>query len=159
MFRTAAVTVILLSVAVSAGAQAKPTPPPRPAQPSPTRPRPTQQPVTKVYISINGAFQTAGDDFGQTVTFTRYAEQGTFTTDYQVESGPALNVSGGVNLFRYFGVGVGVTRYSKNSPIGFTASVPHPFFFNRARSVTADITDLKREELAVHVQARATFAP
>lgn len=168
MFRTAvAVVVILIGVAASAGAQAKPTPqnptPPKPAQPTPARPsaaRPSPaQPIDRVFVSVDGAFQSGSDDFGETVTFVENAENGTFSTDYDVKSGPALNVSVGANIWRYLGVGIGVTRYSKSTPIAFSASVPHPFFFNRARSVSGDITGLDREELAVHVQARATFAP
>jgi hypothetical protein len=161
--RTSAVTLaILLGVAASAAAQAKPTPPKpaptqaRPVKPAPARPSP-YQPTDRFYVSINGAYQTGGDDFGETVTFTENAESGTFSTDYNVESGPAFNVSVGASLWRYFGVGVGVTRYSKSTPITLNASVPHPFFFNRPRTVDGDIGGLKREELAVHVQARAMF--
>jgi hypothetical protein len=158
MYRTAvAFVVVLLGVTASAAAQAKPTQP-RPTQPSPARPSPSQ-PIDRVYVSVNGAYQTGGDDFGETVSFTENAESGTFSTDYDVKSGPALNISAGATIWRALGVGVGITRYSKNTPIAFSASVPHPFFFNRARSVTGDIGGLKREELAVHVQARATFVP
>jgi hypothetical protein len=157
MFRTAAVVVILLGVAASAEGQSKPSPS-KPAQPVRTRPQPALA-TDRIYISVNGVFQSGGDDFGETVTFVENAENGTFSTDYDVRSGPALNVSVGVGLWRHVGVGVGVTRYSKNTPIALTASVPHPFFFNRARSVTGDIGGLKREELAVHVQARAMFLP
>jgi hypothetical protein len=110
-------------------------------------------------VSVNGAFQTGGDNFGETVTFRENAEDGRFTTDYEVKSGPALNVSVGVGLWRNIGVGVGVTRYSKNTPTAFSASVPHPFFFNRPRDVEGEVGGTKREELAVHVQARATFVP
>ena len=65
MSRTATLAVMmLLGAAASAGAQAKPAqPPPKPAQPTakPTaKPRPSQ-PVNRVYISINGAFQTAAE--------------------------------------------------------------------------------------------------
>src|SRR5688572_21135258 len=157
--RTAAVAVmILLGAAASARAQAKPAQPqPRPGQPT-AKPGPPQ-PVDRVYISVNGAFQTAGKDFGETVTFVENAENGTFTTDYTVDSGPALNISAGVSLWRNIGAGVGVTRFSKSSPSSLEASVPHPFFFNRARSVTGDIGGLQREELAVHIQARASFTP
>jgi hypothetical protein len=35
--------------------------------------------------------------------------------------------------------------------------VPHPFFFNRPRSVSGEAAGLRREELAVHVQARAVL--
>jgi opacity protein-like surface antigen len=154
MLRTfVALVVFVLGVAAAVDAQVV-----RPAPPKPGQTKPAQR-SERVYISVNGAYQSAGDDFGETITFTEYAENGTFSTDYNVESGPAFNISGGATISGAFGVGVGVTRYSKNTPIALSASVPHPFFFNRARSVSGDITDLKREELAVHIQARATFLP
>ena len=152
-----AVVVILLGAAVSAGAQAKPAQA-KPAQPRPAPARPSQ-PTDRVFISIDGVFQSAGEDFGETVTFVENAENGTFSTDYDVKSGPAFNFSAGALVWRNLAVGVGVTRFSKATPIALTASVPHPFFFNRARSVTGDIGGLKREELAVHIQARAMFTP
>ena len=175
MYRTAAVfMVVLLGLAASAGAQAKPTQPTpakptpptpaKPVQPTPAKPGQTAKParpapIDRIYISVNGAFQTGGDDFGETVTFRENVEDGRFTTDYDVKSGPALNLSVGAPLWRTIGVGVGVTRYSKNTPTTFSASVPHPFFFNRARTVDGEIPGIEREELAVHVQARATFVP
>ena len=152
----AAVVVILLGVAASAGAQAKPTQA-KPAQPRPA-PR-AAQPTDRIYISIDGAFQAGVEDFGETVSFVENAENGTFSTEYNVESGPALNISAGATIWRNIGVGVGVTRFSRSTPISLTASVPHPFFFNRARPISGDIGGLKREELAVHVQARANFTP
>jgi hypothetical protein len=160
MYRTAAaLAIVLLGAAATAGAQAKP------AQPTPARPTrpapPTKpaQPFDRIYVSVNGAFQTGGDNFGETVTFRENAEDGTFTTDYEVKSGPAFNVSVGGALTRQFAVGVGVTRYSKNTPTVLSASVPHPFFFNRPRAVEGDIAGIDREELAVHIQARAMFFP
>ena len=158
--------MVLFAGAASAGAQAKPTQPTpaKPGQPTPAKPgqtaKPTRPaPIDRMYISVNGAFQTSGGDFGETVTFRENAEDGRFTTDYEVKSGPALNISVGATLWRNIGAGVGVTRYSKNTPTTFSASVPHPFFFNRARTVDGEIPGIEREELAVHVQARATFVP
>lgn len=167
MYRTAAAfMMVLLGVAASAAAQATPTQPTpvKPAQPTPARPGQTATParpapIDRIYISVNGAFQTGGDDFGETVTFRENVEDGRFTTDYDVKSGPALNISVGARLWRNIGIGVGVTRYSKNTPTTFSASVPHPFFFNRARAVDGEVPGIEREELAVHVQARATFVP
>jgi hypothetical protein len=159
---SAAFMIVFLGVAASAAAQTKPTPP-KPTQPTPARPSQVKpgrpQPIDRIYVSVNGAFQTAGDDFGETVTFRENAEDGRFSTDYRVKSGPALNLSVGASVWRNIGVGVGVTRYSKNTPTEFTASVPHPFFFNRPREVEGEVAGIEREELAVHVQARATFVP
>jgi hypothetical protein len=166
MHRTsAAFMIVLLGFAASAAAQAKPTQP-TPAKPTPpTTARPSQakptkpQPLDRIYISVNGAFQTSGNNFGETVTFRENAEDGRFSTDYEVKSGPALNISVGASIWRNIGVGVGVTRYSRNTPTAFSASVPHPFFFNRPREVEGEVAGIQREELAVHVQARATFVP
>ena len=118
MYRTsAAFMIVLLCITASAGAQAKPTQPTpaKPAQPTPVKPtqptpaKPTQptsarpgqakptprQPIDRIYVSVNGAFQTGGENFGETVTFRENAEDGRFTTDYEVKSGPALNISVG----------------------------------------------------------------
>ena len=148
----AAALAMLLGVAASAAAQAKPTPP----RPAPAR---SAGPSERIFVSVNGTYQLAGDDFGEDVTFTEYAETGRFSTDYDVKSGPAFNISAGVTVWRNVAIGVGVSRYSKDTPVEFTASVPHPFFFNRAREVTAAVDGFEREELAVHVQARVMFQP
>jgi hypothetical protein len=154
MYRTsAAFMIVLLCITASAAAQAKPvqpTPakptqptPAKPTQPTPARPgqaKPTpRQPIDRIYVSVNGAFQTGGENFGETVTFRENAEDGRFTNDYEVKSGPALNISVGAGLWRNIGVGVGVTRYSKSTPTELSASVPHPFFFNRPRDVEGEV--------------------
>src|SRR5688572_28447377 len=105
---SAAFMIVLLGIAASAAAQAKPaqptpakptqpTPPkPTPARPSQAKPSP-KQPIERIYISVNGAFQTGGGDFDETVTFRENAEDGRFSTDYEVKSGPALNISVGAS--------------------------------------------------------------
>ena len=102
MYRTSvAFMIVLLGIAASASAQAKPTQP-TPAKPTPAKPgqaKPTKpQPIDRIYISVNGAVQTSGNNFGETVTFRENAEDGRFSTDYEVKSGPALNISVGASL-------------------------------------------------------------
>jgi|SoiMethySBSTD1v2_1073268.scaffolds.fasta_scaffold02870_20 outer membrane protein with beta-barrel domain len=111
-------------------------------------------PIDRIFVSIDGVYQTGGEDFTDSKTFVRNAEDGSFATNYSVESGPAFNVSGGVHLTQKLAVGVGVSRFSHSTPTSITASVPHPFFFDRDRALAGDIGGLTREELAVHVQAR-----
>jgi hypothetical protein len=108
------------------------------------------------FIMVNGGYQVAGHDFEQVSTLRANAEDGSFTTDYEVKSGPSFDVAGGANVWRRLAVGVGVTRYSRSTPSTLNGSVPHPFFFSRPRTVSGDVGGLKREELAVHVQAIAT---
>lgn len=111
----------------------------------------------RMYFSMNGGHQITANDFGANVTIRENAEDGRLATDYVIRGGPAFDVSGGGDVWRRLGVGVGVSRFSRSVPVTLNASIPHPFFFNRARSITGDVRDLKREELAVHVQIRATL--
>ena len=108
------------------------------------------------FILVNGGYQMATHDVEQASTLRANVEDGSFTTDYEVKSGPSFDVAGGANIWRRLGASVGVTRFSRSTPSTLTGSVPHPFFFNRPRSVSGDIAGLKREELAIHVEAIAT---
>ena len=111
----------------------------------------------RAYISVDGTRQGAGDDFQDAAVFTEHAEEGRFETDYSVSGGPAFNVSGGAVIWRQIGVGVGVSRFSRSTPVVFSGQVPHPFVFDQDREVSGDIGGLKREELAVNIRASAVF--
>lgn len=108
----------------------------------------------RVFLSVNGGYQVSSDDFTDQVAFRRNAEDSRFEADYEVQSGPAFDVSGGVALWRRLAVAVGVTRFTRSTPTTFSAEVPHPFFFDTPRAVSGEIGGLRREELGVHVQAR-----
>ena len=139
--------IALLACAMAAPAAAQVT------RPAPRRPQPTE----RVFISVDGIYQAGTEDFDDAASFSLNAETATFATAYDVKPGPAFSVAGSGLITRRFAVGVGVTRFQRDTPAALTASLPHPFFFNRPRSLSGDVVDLNREELAVHVQARAVF--
>ncbi len=114
----------------------------------------TAPPQTRGFVSVNGGYQATANNFHDGATFRRNAEDARFDTDYTVKAGPAFDVAGGAVPWRHLGIGVGVSRFSLATPTHLTGSIPHPFFFNRPRTVGGDVGGLKREELAVHVQAR-----
>jgi len=115
------------------------------------------QTLSRGWISVNGGYQASTNDFSDGSDFDANAETGRFDSDYTVEAGPTFDVAGGATIAGAFGVGVGVTRYSRSTPAAFTASIPHPFFFSTPRSVAGDVGGATREELAVHIQARGVF--
>ena len=106
------------------------------------------------FILVNGGYQMTGNNFEDNLPLRANAEDGTFTTDYDVKGGPAFDVAGGIAVTRRFALGVGLTRFSYSTSSALSGSVPHPFFFNRPRTVTGDVVGLNRDELAVHVQAQ-----
>jgi hypothetical protein len=109
-------------------------------------------PRERGFVSINGGYRVSSNDFQDRGHFRANAEEGNFDTEYRVASGPAFDVFGGFLITPRSGVGAGVSRYSRSTPVAFVGSVPHPFFFNRPRSVSREVIGLHREELALHVQ-------
>ena len=122
-------------------------------RPAPRKPRPPLQ----VWVAINGGYATAAGDFRDGTTFRANGETGRFDADYNVKAAPALDVSGDVRVWPHLSLGVGVSRVSRSTPAAVSGSIPHPFFFNRPRSVGGEATGLTQDERAVHVRARGTF--
>ena len=123
--------------------------------PSSTPPgSPPRAAFPRSFISVNGVYQATSNDFRDGANFQANAETGRFDADYTVKAGPALDFAAGATVGGLLAVGVSVSRLSLATPTHLNGSIPHPFFFDRARSVAGDAGGLKREELAVHVQAR-----
>jgi opacity protein-like surface antigen len=107
------------------------------------------------FVSVNGGYQASSTDFRDSVVVTEFVEQGSVDSSYTVKSGPQLDISGGARVWRSLGIGVGVTRFSKSGAASVAGKIPHPFFFNQARSVEGEAAGLTHEELAVHILAMA----
>ncbi|HET9361673.1 MAG TPA: hypothetical protein VFO58_18100, partial [Vicinamibacterales bacterium] len=149
MMRVAPLAAVIVTLSsATASAQPPPLQAPRP----PARPAPFE----RIFVSVNGMFQSGSNDFQDTTTLRVNAEDGSLSTNYTVGSGPAFDVAGGFLFLRNVGVGVGLTRFSTSTVTAVNASVPHPFFFNQPRAVTGDVNG-SREELAIHVQVRGVF--
>jgi hypothetical protein len=107
------------------------------------------------YVIVGGGYQSGTKGFTDSSTFTVNAETAQLSTEYEIESGPVFNVAGGVRFTRMLSAGAAFTRYSVSGSGALTASIPHPFFFNRPRQISGDVSGLDRNENVVHVQLRA----
>src|SRR5262245_49405085 len=105
------------------------------------------------YIGINGAFQTASNDFSDRFEFQKDLETGSTETDYPVSSGFLFDAGGGVRLWKGLGAGVAFSYFTHKDTASTTTRSPHPFFFDTFREVSGEAPDLSRTERAVHVQA------
>ena len=107
-------------------------------------------------ISLNAGWQAASFDLRDTRNFEPPIpgdrEQRTLAADYSVKSGMSLDLGGGFRVWRALAAGVSVTRFQDSRDVPVSGSVPHPFFFNRARAING-VTSGAREEMAVHVNA------
>ena len=123
----------------------------------------------RVFITVNGGLQTMTSGFSENVVFLESGgeyptergvisdaaarEQARFESDYRFENGTLFDVSGGVRVASYFGVGLGVSRFNIEETASVSAQVPHPIHFERDRTISGASPPLDREESAVHLQA------
>jgi hypothetical protein len=105
------------------------------------------------YLRLSGWFQPAAGSFSTTTRPIDFAEPSTVDTTYRTRSIPGFEVDAGGRVWRNLAIGVGVSRFSKDTAGSVSAQVPHPFFFNRPRAVSGDASGLTREETALHLQA------
>ncbi len=109
-------------------------------------------------LSFNGGTQATSTRFDDNVGFTELHEDADFDAAYGVGPGVVFDAGTGFRLPSGLGFGIGVNRFNKLDPVSVDARIPHPFFFNRPRSLTGTEPDLTRMETAVHLEVR-WFAP
>ena len=107
----------------------------------------------RAYVDVNAMYQLTATTFDGSAHPIDFGEAATVDTSYRVKAAPGFDVGGGVRLWRNLGIGVSGSRFTKTNGAAVDAQVPHPFYFNRARSVSGDASGLKREETAVHLRA------
>jgi hypothetical protein len=120
------------------------------AQRPPVRPR---KPPRRGYVSAGAGYQPELLKFSAKDTFTENQEQGSRTTSYTTRRVPLADFSGGYEVHRGLFVGAAVSRSSGSADGQIDEQSPHPFFFNQPRTLKASVTDLPRDEIALHIQA------
>jgi hypothetical protein len=116
-----------------------------------------QPPAPRGIVSINGGWQASDRTFSDSFTFDQYAESARADIDYAAKAGPVYEGGLGVRVWKALGVGVSFSSYRDSSPATVSASIPHPFFFGRARAIEGSVS-AKREETTINAQIMA-FVP
>ncbi len=105
------------------------------------------------YVHINYAYQVGDRAFTESVSETVYGETATYEANHASSGGGGLDIGGGVRVWRNLAAGVTVTSFSNPSAATVSGTVPNPLFFNRPRTVAADLTGLEYKQLGIHLQA------
>jgi opacity protein-like surface antigen len=142
------VCVLALLPAAPAAAQTKPRSVFRLA-PAPAR----------VSIAINGGYQATTTTFDDSYSSQAFQETMTTRVNYPIDAGFAFDVGGGVRFWRGLGVGLAVSRFSRNGGGSVSSSIPHPLYLAQPRQVTGEPDGIKRKETGIHVQAQYTITP
>ncbi|HSB61028.1 MAG TPA: hypothetical protein VLI67_04875 [Vicinamibacteria bacterium] len=102
-------------------------------------------------LVLNGAISPTTRSFGETRTFTEFVETATVRADYETDSTFSPDVGIQAQVFGRLGVFLAFTSARRDESGRFAASLPHPLFFDRARSLEGDLAGYGYDERAVHL--------
>lgn len=104
----------------------------------------------RVRLVLNGALSPTTRSFGQTLTYTEYLETATVEAQYKTKSAFSPDVGVQLQTFRKLGLFVAFTSTHRDEKGSFTASVPHPLYLDRPRSLDGGLSGYRFNERAVH---------
>jgi hypothetical protein len=104
-----------------------------------------------VFVSVNGLYQPGEETFEQHASYSVYDETATATALQTVKNGGGMFDIGGGYRTKSFGVGLSYTRFKTTNSAAITASIPHPIFFDRPRTVATSLDGLEHTEHVVHL--------
>ena len=136
---------VVTASASSAWAQVTP---PKPAQPA--APAAASAP-DRFRLVLNAAFWPTKTSFGDSQTFTEYAEQTTIRTSYEAGTAFGPDLAAQVSLYRGLGLLVGYSHSTRDVTATVNVSRPHPLYLNQPRSATAENSGYELSEGAVHL--------
>ena len=93
------------------------------------------------FISVNVGVQPASS-ITATTPFTLFVEESSFAANYQGGNPPGLDASVGVRVWDNLAIGGGLSAFSGVSfssahiTADVSARLPHPFFFDRHRTIS-----------------------
>ena len=106
----------------------------------------------RFYVSVNAGVQRSGNNVTQSFSVQKNLEDMPITADIDEKRGVMFDGGVVVRLAGRFGMGFAASVVTNDTDANVTASVPHPFFFAKPRSV-AGTTPSTRRETAGHIQA------
>jgi hypothetical protein len=106
----------------------------------------------RFYVSVNAGVQRSGNKVTQSFSVQKNLEDMPITADIDEKRGVMFDGGVVVRLAGRFGMGIAASVVTNDTDANVTASVPHPFFFAKPRSV-AGTTPSTRRETAGHIQA------
>jgi hypothetical protein len=104
----------------------------------------------RVRLILNSALGPTTRSFSQKLTYTEFVETATVKAQYETKSAFSPDVGAQVQVFRKLGVVVAFTLARRDEKGSFSASLPHPLYLDRARSLQGDLSGYRYQERAVH---------
>lgn len=105
----------------------------------------------RVFVNLSFGVDTGSEEISRSSTFTVYNEQGSIETTGTFGSFGIFDFAVGARVINNFAIGLAYHAGDTTGSGTYSASVPHPLFFDRPRTVTGSFDDAKRDEHATHL--------
>ena len=107
---------------------------------------------SRFFLSVSGAFEPGKQTYADDGTFSLYDEVGRLSVSSDdISSGAVLDFGVGARVMGNFTLSANFHRTSSLGEASVTGQAPHPIFFDRPRSFSATVPDMKRTEQALHL--------
>ena len=103
------------------------------------------------FVSLGGGAAVGSLGWTSSATWTEYAETARVDASYEAGSGPALEAGLGYRVSRRVGLAVSFGWARRDADARVEASLPHPLYLDRPRSVQGQANGLQYRELASHL--------
>lgn len=115
-------------------------------------PAAAQAPEPRVFVGFDAGVQPAGSAISDRIEWLVHLETATAGLDYAADAAPWFGGGIGVRVWKRLGVGVAFSRFNRTDSATIEARIPHPFFFERPRSISGEAGSLDASETAIHGQ-------
>jgi hypothetical protein len=105
---------------------------------------------TGLSLSLGGGLAAGGLDWTVHSSFPLYAEEARLGSSYDAGSGPALEGAVDFCFSRHLGVVAAIGWSRREATATVEASLPHPLYLDRPRSVDGRVAGLDYRQLAAH---------
>jgi opacity protein-like surface antigen len=110
------------------------------------------------YVAVDAGMQVTSTRAASTVRYRVYGEDVVMNVSYKTEAAPVFGARVGARVWRRLTLGAGITRFTDSTAAQVEAQLPHPFFFQRPRSVEGTADAMRREELVACAEVGWVFA-
>lgn len=105
----------------------------------------------QVTVWANGVYDPATPSWSHSRTFTEFLEEARYEARYQADAVAGFDVGIQVSLFRGVGPTLALSRVSRDATGSLDVSIPHPLYFDRDRSASAELAGVGHSEQVVHM--------
>jgi opacity protein-like surface antigen len=102
-------------------------------------------------LGVGGGIALGSLGWSSTSTWDVTQETAELTADYDSGTGPAVEAMVGVWVTPSFGFRIAFGWSRRDTDATLTASLPHPFFFDRPRTVSGELSGLEYRQLASYL--------